>query len=181
MLGTPTEETWPGVSSICKFIQAFNPPIQPKVFINVVIFVPFHFINSGHPIINAWKLIDFVGPSWRVPYPWTCWSWSSFGNLTASFTLLFPFLRESVPKLLNSFIDQLIVYVFVLDRKCFACAQMAGFQLMKLLTIRIFDIDHPWWSSCFDYYLILCVLLTEQSYRILGILLVYDPRTVYEM
>ncbi|KAL5057283.1 hypothetical protein RYX36_028887, partial [Vicia faba] len=49
---------------------------------------------------------------------------------------------------------------FVLDRKCFACAQMAGFQLMKLLTIHIFactraqmagffftvhafDIDHP--------------------------------------
>ncbi|CAL5191583.1 unnamed protein product [Lathyrus oleraceus] len=30
LLGTPTEETWPGVSSICKFIQAFNPPIQPK-------------------------------------------------------------------------------------------------------------------------------------------------------
>ncbi|KAL5057284.1 hypothetical protein RYX36_028888, partial [Vicia faba] len=30
LFGTPTEQTWPGVSSICNFIQAFNPPIQPK-------------------------------------------------------------------------------------------------------------------------------------------------------
>ncbi|XP_058753718.1 cyclin-dependent kinase A-2-like [Vicia villosa] len=30
LFGTPTEETWPGVSSICNFIGAFNPPIQPK-------------------------------------------------------------------------------------------------------------------------------------------------------
>ncbi|WJX93892.1 cyclin-dependent kinase [Trifolium repens] len=30
LLGTPTEETWPGVSSICTFIKAFDPPIKPK-------------------------------------------------------------------------------------------------------------------------------------------------------
>ncbi|RHN40961.1 putative protein-serine/threonine kinase CMGC-CDK-Pl family [Medicago truncatula] len=30
LLGTPTEETWPGVSSICNYIEAFNPPIVPK-------------------------------------------------------------------------------------------------------------------------------------------------------
>jgi len=33
LLGTPTEETWPGVSSICNYIEAFNPPIVSKVFI----------------------------------------------------------------------------------------------------------------------------------------------------
>ncbi|CAK8575304.1 unnamed protein product [Lathyrus sativus] len=30
LLGTPTEETWLDMSSICNFIQAFNPLIQPK-------------------------------------------------------------------------------------------------------------------------------------------------------
>ncbi|XP_058763095.1 zinc transporter 1-like, partial [Vicia villosa] len=30
LFGTPTEETWPRVSSICNFLQEFNPPIQPK-------------------------------------------------------------------------------------------------------------------------------------------------------
>ncbi|XP_004516446.1 cell division control protein 2 homolog [Cicer arietinum] len=30
LLGTPTEETWPGVSSICNFVEAFDPPTKPK-------------------------------------------------------------------------------------------------------------------------------------------------------
>ncbi|XP_058762102.1 cell division control protein 2 homolog 2-like [Vicia villosa] len=30
LFGTPTEETWPRVSSICNFLQEFNPPVQPK-------------------------------------------------------------------------------------------------------------------------------------------------------
>lgn len=172
LLGAPTEESWPGVSSICAFIEDLaDPSIMPKVFMfcfwSIFYSISFYKFRTA----NKQCMETIVGPSIRVPKPWSCWSWSSFGKLTAPYTLLFTFLRLNYSTLL------LIYWKFIYARCCVGQKMLCLCPNGRISAYEALDhpylqdwcscFDHPWWSFCFDHPRVYSLFLCTSNRRIL--------------